>query len=371
MKSHAARTRTHLLAVMAMTLLVAGTIRNATAGNAAEAAAEDKTALVLNPTQQSRLGVRTAAVTAAKTLDVANLSAEVQLPVAGTAAVAAPYAGRVVQVNVDEGQTVRAGQALAVLSSRDYATDHALLHRRRAETEVADRQAGRDDALLDAGVIPRARAETSRSLATALKAELEGLEAAVGAVHADGGDATAFTLRAPIDGFIVTRSIQSSVQMQAQEVAFVIARDARWRLEVDVPIAVAGQVTPAARLRVGDLEIPVDGRGTTLDPTTQTVKVRGTLPADSGLLPGQRISAELRVPAPADSWQIPQGALSRAGAEAEIFVASRTDAGTSFSRLSVRVLAEDARHAVIAAPLQADSVVAIAGTSALKGLGGP
>jgi biotin carboxyl carrier protein len=65
--------------------------------------------LALSDTQLDRLGIRAAPTSVATVLEVANLSAEVQLPVAGIAAVAAPYAGRVLRVEVDEGDAVRRG----------------------------------------------------------------------------------------------------------------------------------------------------------------------------------------------------------------------------------------------------------------------
>ena len=326
--------------------------------------------LALSSIQQARLGIRVAQVSTAKGLEVANLAAEVQFPIAGNAAVAAPYAGRVLRVEVDEGDIVRKGQLLATVSSREYATDHALLHRRRAETEVAHRQAARDDALLAAGVIPKARAETSRSLATALQAELESLESAVGDFHNDDSDATGFSLRAPMDGFVVSRRVETSAGIDAQEVAFVIARDSRWRLEVNAPVAVAAKLTTDARLAVDALEVPVEGRGTTLDPATQTIKVRGTLPADSGLLPGQRVIARLRLPAPPGSLQLPRSALSHTGPRSEVFVATPSEQGNTFRRVEVEVLAETENNAVVTGALTPGDTVAVSGVSALKGMGG-
>ena len=326
--------------------------------------------LGLSKTQQERLGIRVASISAAEVLEVGNLSAEVQFPIAGNAAVAAPYAGRVIRVAVDEGDAVRVGQILASVSSREYAADHALMHRRRAEAEVARRQAARDDTLLEAGVIPKSRAETSRSLATALQAELESLESAVGDFHDAGSDASGFNLRAPMTGFVVSRRIETSASIDAQEVAFVIAKDSRWRLEVDAPVAVAALLTPDARLAVGTLEIPVEGRGTTLDPATQTVKVRGTLPADSGLLPGQRVIARLRLPAPPNSLKLPRSALTHTGPRSEIFVATPTEAGSTFRPVEVEVLAETEDGAVISGALKTSDKVAVSGVSALKGMGG-
>jgi cobalt-zinc-cadmium efflux system membrane fusion protein len=256
------------------------------------------------------------------------------------------------------------------VSSREYATDHALLHRKRAEAEVARRQTARDDALLEAGVIPKSRAETSRSRATSLQAELESLESAVGDFHDEGNDATGFNLRAPMPGIVVSRHLQTSASIGAQEVALVIARDTRWRLEVDVPAAVATRLTPEARLAVGTIEIAVEGRGTTLDPATQTIKARGTLPADSGLLPGQRVIARLRQPPPSNSVQLPRSALTHTGRRGEVFVATSTQSGKTFRRVDVEVLAETEDGAVVTGAISAGEEVVVSGTSALKGMGG-
>ena len=78
--------------------------------------------VVMSAAQEKAVGIRLATAVAAEATPIATVPASVSPPMNGRRIVASPFAGTVIQVNVLEGQSVKAGAALAVLFSRDALT---------------------------------------------------------------------------------------------------------------------------------------------------------------------------------------------------------------------------------------------------------
>ncbi len=316
------------------------------------------------PDQQARLlGIATAAAVAVTHLGHDNLIGEVQLPLAGSAAVATPYAGRVLSVAVDEGDRVSAGQGLAVLASRDYAEQRARLQRGAVDLELLRKQATRDQALHDAGIIPDTRLETSRAALASAVADMAALRATVGTLLPASG-ADSFTLKAPIAGRIVARHVTPGAALDELALAFVIASDNGWRLNVAVPFKLAQDLDSGASLRVGAIEVPIAGRSFSIDSATQSIQVRAQLPADSGLAPGQRVTVSLLLPAPAGAVGVPRAALTRVAEQAYLFV----QRSSGYAWLPVAVLGESGEQSVVSGELAVGEAVVSRGVSALKAL---
>lgn len=307
-------------------------------------------------------GVRTAPARAASAIAVDGLLGSVELPLDGTVAVASPYAGRVASIAVDEGARVTEGETLAVVTSREYADERARMTRLEAELGVARQQAARDETLAAEGIVPGSRAAASAAAQRGLEAELAALRAVAGRFDAAPGEPAGFLLKAPRAGVVVARHVSPGGPLDALATAFVLASSTAWRLEVRVPVALAASITPAATLRIGATEVPVAGRGLALDAHTQTVTVRARLPEDSGLVPGQQVTATLAMPAPADAVAVPRAALVRRGEAVHVFVAAEGD----FRPVHVTLLGESGGEAVVRGELAAGAAVVVEGTSTLK-----
>jgi len=335
--------------------------------DAARAADPQGTASVtLAAAQVSALELVTTPATPAASIDIDDLVGSVALPLADTTVVSPPYDGRIARVAVDEGERVVAGQLLAVIDSRDYASDRARLVELDSRVGVARQQAARDDLLAREGIIARSRAAASTATAHELVAARDALAATLRPI----ADATAgrtlasFELRAPADGVVVRRHVMIGERVAALTPAFVLAASTAWQVDVHVPVTLAPRIRPGAMLRIGSLQVPVTGRGLALDEQTQTVRIRAVLPPDSGLVPGQQIVASLQLPAPDGALQVPRSALLHDTGSARVIHA----VDGTYRALPVDVLAENARVAVIAGPLAAGDAVVSTGVSALKSL---
>ena len=352
--------RARLCPLYALALLLCAAVTHGATDGA------DADLITLAPAEATALAVDVTAAVPAITIGIDGLLGTVALPVEGTRVVASPYAGRIAHVAVDEGAHVAAGQVLAVVHSRDYADDHAKLIELSSQAEVARRQAARDRILADEGIIATSRAQASRATARQLEAARDAVQAALRPIATAGvaGALASFELRAPSPGIVVRRHVLTGEHVDALAPAFVLATNTAWRVEVHVPVAVSARLQADATLRIGDLDIPVTGRGLTLDEPTQTIIVRGVLPPDSGLVPGQQIVASLRVRAPEGALRIPRSALMRRGEIISVFHA--TEQG--YRSLPVTVLGENRRFAVIEGSIAPGDQVVSAGVSALKSL---
>ncbi len=328
-------------------------------------AAAGESVIRVSAEQQRLLEIKSAPVEKATELVIDGAAGEVVLPVDRSSAVTAMFAGRLTKVAVDEGDTVHAGQELARVASREYASEWARLVQVRADRDVASRQAQRDKVLLAEGIIPASRAEASRAHLRALDAELKVVEQTVEGLAGEGGNALTYVLRAPVDGRVISRRVAVGEPIESMGVAFVIAQRGGYRLDMRVPAAVADQIEVGDTVVVGKVTAKVTGRGAALDPATQTVVIRAELPADAGLLPGQRVIASLRLRAPEGALRVPRAAVVMQSGESHVYVAAGEGA---FRAVPVTVLGQDATDMTVQGPLSAGDAVVVSGVSALKSL---
>src|SRR3546814_16833710 len=107
---------------------------------------------------------------------------------------------------VVEGDTVRQGQPLAIISSRDVLTMGADLTRANARAGVARSNAARLSQLAREGIIAGARADEANALAAEAGADVAEKARILKMVNGVGARGT-YTLTAPIAGRVTTASV--------------------------------------------------------------------------------------------------------------------------------------------------------------------
>lgn len=190
-------------------------------------------------------------------------------------------AGRIARLNVNEGDSVRAGQVLAALDTTTVAAD---LTRARAERERAAAEFRRSSNLMAQGWITRPRFENAQA----------SLQAADASVSAARFQATNATITAPGGGIVLARLAEPG-QVVATGTPVLVIGEAASGYVLRVPLSdrdaarlvegVPARVTLAAlgnRPIVGRV-IEIAGRG---DRATGTFTVEIALPADARLRSG-------------------------------------------------------------------------------------
>lgn len=322
--------------------------------------------LTLSASQRQAMGVRLGAVQRARHVPVDGLPATARAPLHESAVVTAPFAGITVAVLAREGATVRRGQPLARIQSREAMSLGADLAAARGDYRVARAQAERDSQLLHEGIVPASRAQAAVARRDAAAARLQELRAARAmAPQAVGAAPGTYELRAPLAGRVIERSLRLGEPVAALAKAFVVAEPGRVMLEMQVPARYASALKTGLPVQAGDgAQGTVSEVGAAVDRATQTVLVRADMRGEQ-LLPGQQVTATLQLPAPADAWTLPSSAVAEHAGHRVVFV----EIAGGFRAVPVTVLAQtgDGRS-VVRGALDGASRVVVAGTGALKAM---
>jgi len=205
----------------------------------------------------------------------------------GSAALAAPSAGIVVAVPVSEGDIVRAGTVVVRLDDRI-----ALAARDKASNAVvyAEAQMARQNKLQEmANTSEKAMHEARQQLAAA-RADLAAADAQLALVQ----------LTSPLDGVVARVNVRPGQAVDLNTIVAEIVDPSRLIVTANAPGAEARRIRKGQTAEVmpaGDNEVVTQGEvlfvGPQIDPTTGTVLVRISLPADADLDPGRFVQARI------------------------------------------------------------------------------
>lgn len=332
----------------------------ALAAAGAATAADVVREIVLTPQQLQSAGLRSVAAASAAQGGT-RYPGSVVVPPRQQRVVAAPLAGLVLSVAVSAGDTVRAGQLLAVIQSPQARELQAEWNVSRLQAEQAELTLARDEQLFREGLIPQARLEASRMQVRLAATQRDERRAALLQAAADGG---LIRLTAPIGGVVLERSASVGQRLETAAPLLRLAQLSPLWLELQVPVA------EAAALRVG-AAVTVDGQpgtgrviahGAVVDATAQTVTVRAELPGGT-LKPGQAVEARVAA-GDGGGRPLPPAAVLREGGRSFVFV--EIGAGR-FAAQPVQVRRSTA-DAVLVSGLPPQARVVVAGTASLKAL---
>lgn len=325
--------------------------------------------VVLGEAQVKALGLATVRAEAAAAAGTGGLPARVVVPNEQMRVVAAPVSGMVEFLAVAPGQSVRRGQVVARLASKEALELQRDALQAASQAQLAEQNRKRDEQLYAEGLIAESRLQSSRAGAVQALAQAserrQGLELA-GAVSGKVGGALA--LLAPIDGVVLEQGAQVGQRVEPATLIYRIARLTPLWLEIQAPMALAAGLAKGTAVQVvgGPARGKLIAVGGAVEAGSQSVTLRAAVDsrADS-LRPGQAVEVELLVPAPA-GLRLPSGALFRQGGETLVFVLAGNDAGGQvFRPQPVKVLAP-AGDGVMVEGVRAGDAVVVKGVSALK-----
>ena len=247
-----------------------------------------------------------------------------------------PVTGRVVRIEAQPGQRVKKGAPLAVIESPDVGNAFSDLAKAHADLEAAERDYKRQKELFDAHAASQKDYETSLDNWQKAKAELSRAQKKAALLSKGGGADSVtqeYTLRAPIDGEVVTRNLSPGMEVVGQysqgnavELFTVGELDHVW-VVADVYEMDLGRVKKGARVTVRVVSYPnrifegvVDYVAGQLDPATRTTKMRCTIAnPDRDLKPEMYATVSVSV-AERKALAIPRSAMLRLGDQTVVFV---------------------------------------------------
>ncbi|KQS53903.1 RND transporter [Brevundimonas sp. Leaf363] len=271
-------------------------------------------------------------------------------------------------VYVDEGTYVRQGQPLVQLND---ALLRAQLRQQQASVQTAQANAARDDAALaraqelkERGFLSQASLDNALADQRASRANLASAQASLSETQTRLSQAT---IRAPVAGLIISRSVTRGQIVAAGTELFRMVRDGRLELdaqvpEAELPLVRAGQ---SAGITADQATGPVSGRvrivTPEVDPQTRLGVARVALNPGSGLRPGMFARATIDVGA-APALTVPAQSVVFRDGKAGVYVIGANNV-VHFNQVTTGDRAGP--NVVIAAGIPAGSRVVVQGAGFL------
>ena len=320
--------------------------------------------ITISDDQIAKLGIRFDSAVAAGELPLASLPAIIALPPNARVAVAATIPGVVTQTYVVEGETVRQGQRLAEIASREVLTMGADLARAQSRLDYAAATAARLGQLSRDGVIAGARADEANASLREAQVDTDESARLLSVANASGSRGS-YTLTAPIAGRITTASLQTGSSVDGTSAPYVIDAASRYEIIAQLPERLVGSVTPGMQVRLpGGVGGTVTSVGTTIDPATRSASLKAKVSAAPGVVAGKALTIILLAKAPDGAVQVPASALTTLDGAEVVFV--RGPGGVTTRKVGVGGKADGS--AVILSGVRAGESVVTTGTSELKSL---
>ena len=221
-----------------------------------------------------------------------------------------PFSGRVLRILAKRGDTVKPGQALAVLASPEFGQAQADARRAAADFALAEKNLTRLRDLDAHGVAPRKDLHAAEADHARAQSELQRAQKRVGLY---GGNETAvdqsFSLMSPIAGTVVERNINPGQELRSDLVLanvppmFVITDPTRLWVQLDASEADLAHLRLGQTLRLNSSAFPgvsfpakVDMVSDFVDPLTRVIKVRASVDNRERKLKGEMfVTAEIDI----------------------------------------------------------------------------
>lgn len=295
-----------------------------------------------------------------------------------TVRIFAPLAGRIERLIAQPGQAVKAGEALALVSSPDFGQAQAEARRADADYGVADQSLKRSRELAAQGVLAGKDLQAAEADFARAAAERERTRARAALYGGHSGVDQKLPLKSPITGTVVERNANPGQEVRPDQAQpgspalFVVSDPAHLWVQLELGEAALPHIRPGMSFTLRGAGIAADGASgkvewiaDNLDPATRTTRARGSVAN-----PERRLKAEMFVTAELEVHEgrhlrVPATAVILLGDTQYVFV--ETSPG-SFARR--KVVAEEAGigHMRIVSGLEANERVVTDGALLLQQL---
>lgn len=258
-----------------------------------------------------------------------------------------PFAGRVIRILANPGDTVKPGQALAVLASPEFGQAQAEARRGGTDFALAENNLARVRELHAHGVAPRKDLQTAEADYARAQSEMQRAQTKISLY---GGNAAAvdqsFSLKSPIAGTVVERNINPGQELRSDLVLanapamFVITDPGRLWVQLDASEADLALLKRGQTLRLRSSSYPeqsfaakVDVVSDFIDPLTRVIRVRGSVDNRERKLKGEMfVTAEIDI-GTKPGVQVPAKAVFLSGDKYFVFT---EDAPGTYTRVEVK-----------------------------------
>lgn len=214
------------------------------------------------------------------------------------------FAGRVVKLNADVGQSVRAGQVLATLASPEFGAAQADTAKAQADARFSERALQRQTELFEAGIV--SRKEYEQAQADAQRANAEVARAQARTQLYGGGNAVnqQLGLSATVSGVVVERNLSAGQELRPEQGGpgslplFVVTDPRSLWVQIDAREADVASLQPGTPISLTLPNFPgqsfaakITATGDFIDSNSRTVKVRGVIDNNQRILKAEMLGS--------------------------------------------------------------------------------
>ncbi len=365
--------------VLAVLLLLGGCgEKSAKSAEAAKqegkAESKEEKGLKLTAEEQERAGIKFEEVSSRTFEDSVSVTATIRPNQDRIAKISPRVEGRIVGVSANLGDTVRAGQALAVMDSLAIGEAQSTLLRAQSSERVAQADFKRAESLSAEEIIPqkellRARGELERASAES-RAARDRLRLLGGSASASGQAQSTFALTAPFAGTVIQKKATIGELGSPSDAIFTIADLSKVWIEANLTDQLVSKVRTGAAAIVTVGAYPgerFNGRvsyiANVLDKDSRTIAARIEVPNKDGRLkPEMFASASIATGGQVEAISVPDTAIVLLQGQPTVFVNEQG----GFESRAVETGEKLAGRTVITSGLKAKEQVVATGAYALK-----
>jgi cobalt-zinc-cadmium efflux system membrane fusion protein len=200
------------------------------------------------------------------------------------------FAGRVLSLQADIGQSVQAGQVLATLASPEFGAAQADTAKAMADAQVTERALARHRTLFDADVISRKELDMTEADALRARAELARAQGRTRMYGSAQGVNQQLGLTASIRGVVVERNLSAGQEVRpdqggpGNQALFVVSDPRVLWVQIDAREADTASLLPGTPFTLSlpnfpgqSFEAKITATGDFIDSNTRAIKVRGVI----------------------------------------------------------------------------------------------
>jgi cobalt-zinc-cadmium efflux system membrane fusion protein len=278
------------------------------------------------------------------------------------------FAGRVLTLNADIGQSVNAGQVLATLASPEFGAAQADTAKAMADAQVAERALARHQTLFEADVISRKELDLTEADAMRARAELARAQARTRMYGSSTNNVNQqLGLAATVKGVVVERNLSAGQEVRpdqggpGNQALFVVSDPSVLWVQIDARESDTASLKPGTKISLTlpnfpgqTFEAKITATGDFIDSNTRSIKVRAVIDNAQRALKAEMLGTARIERKLGAGVLVPAGAVQLRGTEHWAYV--QTEPGV-FEPRRVKLGYEGLQEVLIVDGVQANELV--------------
>ena len=308
----------------------------------AESEAEHAETIILTAKQMTEQGVQLVKAEMGTVTKSASYPAKITVNTDRQAHVSPAFSGHVEAVNVELGQHVQKGQALATLLVPDLVDQQANLQIVQTNLELARQDYERERQLWSQGISAKQDYQRAYNAYRQAQIQLQATKSRLSAFGAASSSNGRYVLTAPISGVISKKDLVVGENVQLADQLFIIDQlDQLW-LEFIAPNAESATLAPNQKIEFKSLQTgniftaQVQSLNSEADAQTGRLQVRAKVLSNAAeLRPNLMVNVQLQQTGSTQALRVLKSAIQKVEGKDVVFVASEHDQKIEFKAQAV------------------------------------